>query len=211
MLPSQNAQAQTQHPKSRGQLIASGGGPGGPATACFTCHGIDGSGQSASGFPRIAGMDAQYLAKQLDDYASGTRSDDIMAPIARQLSKQDRRAVSLYYATLSLRAATEYRTNPDPALVQEGGALYALGSGGRNLQACINCHGPNARGLPPIFPALVGQPASYTAEQLRKWQSGRRSNSVGAVMEHIAMRLNEREIVAVAAYLANLRPDAKPQ
>lgn len=186
----------------RGRLIASGGGPGGPDTACFRCHGLDGGGQGASGFPLIGGMDARYLAKQLDDYASGARASDVMAPIARGLSAADRRAVALYHSRLAPRPQSPPRA--DPQLLQDGGVLYAVGSAARGIQACTNCHGPGARGMPPGYPRLAGQHAAYTEAQLRLWQAGSRRNDVADVMRHIASRLSQREIEAVAAYLAAL-------
>jgi cytochrome c553 len=197
--------SQSIDPGSRGQLVASGGGPGGPRAACFTCHGVDGSGQAASGFPRLAGLDARYLAKQLDDYASATRQDEIMAPIARQLGRDDREAVARYYAGLSLTVGATAARSGDPALLQEGAVLYAIGSSRRHLQACANCHGPAGRGLGASFPALAGQPATYTAEQLRRWQTGGRANDVGAVMAQVAKGMAERDIEAAAAYLSSLR------
>jgi cytochrome c553 len=193
-----------------GQLIASGGGPGGPSSACFRCHGLDGAGQPASGIPLIGGLSAPYLFKQLEDYASGARNDPVMSPIARQLSREERRAVSLYYARLSPKPAQAAAT-PDPQQLQDGAALYAIGSADLRLQACGNCHGPRAQGLPPTFPGLAGQNATYTAEQLRLWKAGRRRNDPAGVMSHIASRMNEREITAVAAYLAGLRQRERPE
>jgi cytochrome c553 len=152
--------------RERGALIAAGGGPGG-ASACFTCHGIDGGGQAATGISALAGLDADYLARQLDDYASQARLDPAMREIARALSPADRRAVSVYYAQLT--RSTPVALRHDPARVQEGAALYAIGSA--RVQACIDCHGPRARGT-NAAPALAAQPARYTATQLRLWQEG---------------------------------------
>ena len=70
-LPPQAAGAQPE--TARGALIALGGGHGGARQACFTCHGITGAGQAATGTPALAGLDADYLKRQLDDYASGLR------------------------------------------------------------------------------------------------------------------------------------------
>jgi cytochrome c553 len=191
--------------RERGALIAAGGGPGGARSACFTCHGIDGGGQAASGIPALAGLDAAYLARQLDDYASQARPDPAMREIARALSPADRRAVSVYYAQLT--QSTPIALRHDPAHMQEGAALYAAGS--TRVQACIDCHGPRARGR-NAAPALAAQPARYTATQLRLWQEGKRRNDPDGVMARVAQAMNAREIEAVAAYLANLAPIAAP-
>ena len=82
-----------------GQALASqGNGRGAPA--CQSCHGRDGAGQSAAGFPRLAGLDAAYLSKQLGDYAAGTRTNPVMQPIARALSADERTTVAGYYSRL---------------------------------------------------------------------------------------------------------------
>ena len=49
-----------------GQIIAMGGGEGGSANACFSCHGLEGEGDGVS-VPRLAGLDAGYLQKQMED------------------------------------------------------------------------------------------------------------------------------------------------
>ena len=51
----------------RGHAIAVGGGPGGAGAACFSCHGLQGQGDGGAAFPRLAGLDAQYLARQMAD------------------------------------------------------------------------------------------------------------------------------------------------
>lgn len=195
-------------PPGRGQLVAAGGGPGGADAACFRCHGLDGGGQPASGFPRLAGLDARYLARQLDEYASGARPSALMAPIARALPPPDRQAVARYYAGLSVRIGLDASPRHDPALLQQGAVLYARGAAERQLQACGNCHGRAGRGIPPTFPSLAGQNARYVAEQLRLWRDGRRAGGVANVMRDIARRMSERDIEAAAAYVASLAPAA---
>ena len=84
---------------SSGKITAMSGGAGGAANACFTCHGLDGGGDGVAA-PRLAGLDAGYLQKQLEDYASGLRPDDAMTRIAKALDQQGRREVAAYYAAL---------------------------------------------------------------------------------------------------------------
>ena len=84
---------------ANGQVIAMSGGAGGAANACFTCHGLDGGGDGVAA-PRLAALDAGYLQKQLEDYASGLRPDDAMTRIAKALDQRGRREVAAYYAAL---------------------------------------------------------------------------------------------------------------
>ena len=70
------------------------------AAACIACHGPNGRGNPAAGYPSIAGQYAKYAAKQLREYASGTRQTDastkVMRDIASRLSEDDILAVASY-------------------------------------------------------------------------------------------------------------------
>ena len=65
-------------------------------------HGADGNGGADPVWPRLAGQDADYTAKQLADFTSGARKDPIMAGMAASLSAQDTRDIGAYYASLKL-------------------------------------------------------------------------------------------------------------
>jgi cytochrome c553 len=188
----------------RGAQIASGAGPGGVAQACFNCHGATGEGDRGSAMPRLAGLNAVYLAKQLDDYAEGRRENAIMQPIAQSLSKEDRAAVALYYARMDPAAAPPLGS-AESRLNQHGAVLYAQGASSGRVQACRNCHGAAGQGLPP-YPALAGQPSDYVTAQLEAWRNGTRSNDPHGIMKSVAERLSPEEIQAVATYLAELSP-----
>jgi cytochrome c553 len=191
---------------ARGHAIAVGGGPGGAGAACFSCHGLDGQGDAGAAFPRLAGLDAQYLAKQMADYASGLRPDAVMTPIAQQLDPADHQSVALYYAGLPARAPVVPAAAVDARLVQWGGILYARGSAERGIQACANCHGPDGRGLSGLYPSVAGQPAAYVEAQLRLWRNGTRRNDLADLMGGLARRMTDEDIRAAAAYVAGLPP-----
>lgn len=177
-----------------GELIAHGGGPGGPTDACFTCHGFNGEGRGET--PRLAGLDAGYIAKQLADYANETRRDAVMTPIARRMSDGDRRAVAHYYAAMP---AALPRT---PAVML---ALYHQGDRSRGIRRCVNCHGPAGAGEGPANPAIAGQPAAYTIEQLRRWKRSQRRNDARDVMGSTVRGMTDAEIEAMAAYIEQMR------
>ncbi|WP_414476030.1 c-type cytochrome [Microvirga sp. M2] len=191
---------------ARGHMIVVGGGPGGAGAACFSCHGLQGQGDAGGAFPRLAGLDRIYLARQLDDYASGARPNPAMSPIAQQLTAGDRQSTALYYAELSAPAAVEPSSAADGRLVQWGAMLYAQGSAERGIQACANCHGPAASGLNRVYPPLLGQPASYVDAQLRLWRDGVRHNDIYDVMGTVARRMTDEDIRAAALYVAGISP-----
>lgn len=73
-------------------------GAQGLSARCAGCHGADGLGVGI--FPALAGKDADYLAKQLQDYKSGARVNPMMNTIAKSLSEQDIADLAAHYASL---------------------------------------------------------------------------------------------------------------
>ncbi len=179
------------------------------ARACFECHGVTGEGDRVSVFPRLAGQGVAYLRKQLEDYADGKRPNDIMSPIARRLNPEQKQAVAEYFS----QQVAPYGplVTPNLQIMQQGGALAAVGASQRNIPACVTCHGADGLGSPPLMPRLAGQHASYIQLQLELWQQDRRKNDTTQIMAPIAKRLTAPEIEAVAAYFAAWRPHANPQ
>jgi cytochrome c553 len=206
--PPTRQQAEHSARVQEGHRIASGGGPGGAGAACFTCHGNAGQGEAAAGFPWLAGMDARYLAKQLNNYTDGSRPNEIMTPIALALSEEQREAVALYYGSLPKPppAPTLAGLPNDASAVQRGAAIYAQGSASAGVQACINCHGPGGRGLNHVYPPIAGQPESYVVAQLQAWKAGQRDNDIANAMSTVAKRLSDEDIAALGRYLAGLAP-----
>lgn len=60
---------------------------------------MDGSGNAAAGFPRLAGINAEYLAKQLHDYRDATCNNPVMQPNAKTLSDAEMKVVAACFAT----------------------------------------------------------------------------------------------------------------
>lgn len=178
-------------------LASAGNGRGAPP--CQACHGADGGGQAAAGFPRLAGLDAVYLARQLDDYASGSRDDAVMQPIARALSAGERRAVAAYYSRLPVPATPPSARPPADG---PGARLATRGRWADRVPACEQCHGPGGVGVGAGFPPLAGQPAAYIEAQLKAWQRGTRRNDPLQLMQHLSRALSARDIAAVAQWFA---------
>jgi len=94
------------------------------------------------------------------------------------------------------------------AIAPDGGGLPD-GSGsvaeGRTVYAarCASCHGPSGAGIPAQYPRLSGQHADYVEAQLVAFRGGVRRNN--PAMAAIAAKLGDREIKAVADYVAGLR------
>jgi cytochrome c553 len=84
-----------------------------------------------------------------------------------------------------------------------GEKIYRGGISDRQIPACAGCHSPNGAGMPAQYPRLGGQHADYTVAQLVAFRDNVRQNS--APMTGVAAKLNDREIKAVADYIAGLR------
>lgn len=84
----------------RGEALYRGGNAEAGIPACLGCHGPSGRGNPAAKYPALQGQHADYTAKQLNDYANGTRKSDgkvhMMRDIASRLSKEDIEALSSY-------------------------------------------------------------------------------------------------------------------
>jgi cytochrome c553 len=175
------------------------------AAPCEACHGAQGEGAPAAAIPRLAGQSAEYLEKQLRDYADGSRNNPVMQNFAKGLSDSERAKLSVYYA--SLTAPQPAQSNPGNALqLARGHQLAVQGDEVERVQACISCHGPDGGGVPHAAPYLAGQSAEYLAGALNAWQRGTRRNDGGQLMASVAGRLSAADITAVSAYFSNLAP-----
>jgi cytochrome c553 len=165
---------------------------------CLACHGADGnSGIPAN--PKLAQQHPEYIVKQLQEFKSGKRPSPIMQPIAAQLSEADMKNLGAFLGTKKQKPGFA----KDKELVALGEKIWRGGIGERQIAACAGCHSPNGAGVPAQYPRLAGQHADYTAQQLVAFRDGVRKNS--PQMTAVASKLNDREIRAVADYIAGLR------
>jgi cytochrome c553 len=165
---------------------------------CAACHGADGNSGSPVN-PKLAQQNPEYLVKQLQEFKSGVRKNAIMQGFASQLSDADMKNIAFW--------ATTQKSKPgfakDKELVALGERIYRGGLADRQIAACAGCHSPNGAGNPVQYPRLGGQHADYTAAQLTGFRDGVRKNNLQ--MTQVASKLNDREILALADYIAGLR------
>ena len=164
---------------------------------CGACHTADGSRGSPAN-PIIAGQHPEYLAKQLGEFKSGKRNNPVMKGFASTLSDSDMRNVAAFYA--GKQAKPGFAKNKD--LYELGQKIYRGGIADKQVPACAGCHSPTGAGIPAQYPRIGGQHADYTETQLNGFRSGQRANS--PQMAAIAARLSDREIKALADYIAGL-------
>jgi cytochrome c553 len=87
--------------KVRGQALYRGGDKNVGAPACMACHGPDGRGNPAAGYPQLGGQYADYISAKLKDWHDGKSWGDdehakIMPAISMRLSADDIAALSSY-------------------------------------------------------------------------------------------------------------------
>lgn len=174
-------------------------------TVCVACHGADGNSAIATN-PILAGQGPAYLLKQLSEFKSvdgkpAVRKNDIMTGMASTLSNDDMKSLALYFAQQKPKPSAA----SDEKLVTTGQSLWRKGDFERGIPACAGCHGPSGAGIPAQYPRLAGQYAEYTATQLKNFRIEERSNDPAGVMRTIADKLSDKQIKAVADYIAGLR------
>ena len=165
---------------------------------CAACHGADGNSGTPVN-PKLAQQHPEYLIKQLQEFKSGKRNNPIMKGFAGTLSDEDMKNIA--YWVSSQKGKTGFAK--DKAQVALGERIYRGGIADRQIAACAGCHSPNGAGIPSQYPRLSGQHADYTVAQLTNFRDGVRLNS--PQMSQVAAKLNDREIKAVADYIAGLR------
>lgn len=170
-------------------------------TVCTTCHAEDGNSVIPAN-PSLAGQHASYLIQSLTEYqqgANGPRDNAIMAGMSAGLSAQDIADIAAYYSSQTRKVG-----EANPALVEQGQALYRGGDIQRGIPACAACHSPTGSGNDLAkFPAIAGQHPDYLIAALKEYQSGARKN---AMMNDIAAKLTDADMQAVSSYMYGLYP-----
>jgi cytochrome c553 len=164
---------------------------------CSSCHGADGN-SGAPLYPKLSQQHPEYLAKQLAEFKSGKRANAIMSGLAAGLSDDDMRNVAAYLSSTKAKPGFA----KDKELATLGEKIYRGGIADRQIPACAGCHSPTGAGIPSQYPRLSGQHADYTVSQLTQFRDGVRKNSLQ--MNQVAAKLNDREIKALADYMAGL-------
>ena len=169
---------------------------------CARCHAFDGAADGSGAFPKLAGLPAYYMAKELRDFASGMRADAIMSAIARKMKPEESRTF-LNIIRLPTQCLPPLPV-AEPDLLTLGTRLATVGDEEKRIQACEGCHGAQGRGEAPAIPPLAGQYAHYIDFQMQMWQKGYRKNDANQQMANIARKLSSKEIEALGLYLSAL-------
>ncbi|MCF7222157.1 c-type cytochrome [Marilutibacter chinensis] len=93
-----------------GEKLFLGGDSARGIPACMACHGPDGAGNPGPAYPQLAGQQAAYTQRRLEEYRAGVTQEqdphlfNVMATVARSLSDEEIGALSSYLQGLHPRA-----------------------------------------------------------------------------------------------------------
>jgi cytochrome c553 len=187
---------------------------------CAGCHGEYGEGSADGEYPRLAGMTAGYIARQLRHFKSRERINIPMTPYAteRELPEADVQAIAAYLSSIQLPSKLP---PADPAAFDALERLQASKrvmniprypgnvAAGRTLYhaECAGCHGEDARGSTrPDIPQLAGQHSLYLRRQVSRFRATERLHDKPRDAE-IFGQFDDAEIDAILAYLSVLDDD----
>ena len=171
------------------------------AAVCAACHAPDGNSALAM-YPKLAGQNEAYIARQLAQFKSGKRENPVMLPFVVDLTAQDMADIGAFYAT-KLPSPAE----ADEAYVERAQQLYRGGDAKLGVPACMACHGPDGRGMAgSAYPQLAGQWADYVQAKLTEWRDGASwgDDEHAKIMPEIVKRLSDKDIAALASYAQGL-------
>lgn len=161
---------------------------------CTLCHGEAGQGNATLNAPKLTGLSATYLERQLHHFKTGvrgkTKGDRFgaqMQPMAAALDDAGIANVAAYIASLpepAKRAKPKVKGD-----AQAGSQLYAT---------CLVCHGASGEGNDALgAPRLAGQSDWYLLRQLKNFNKGIRgsdpTDTYGAQMRPMAALLSDKK------------------
>jgi cytochrome c553 len=165
-------------------------------TICAACHGADGN-SIAPIFPSLSGLQESYIVKQLNDFMSGKRKNDMMTPIVAQIKPADVQPLAEYFS----KQKRERDAPTNRMAASAGKVIYNEGNDETGVPACVGCHQPKGVGF-DLYPKINSQKIEYIKQQLKNFATGERANDQSRFMRTTAKRMSEEEMEDVAQYLA---------
>lgn len=163
------------------------------AVLCNQCHGVDGNSKKPE-VPNLAGQNPVYLLDQIEKFADGRRINYVMNALSKNFTRDDKVNLAIFYASLKVKTVKQ-----DPKLVAQGKPVYET--------RCVSCHGAAGAGQAD-FARLAGQQKQYVENTLFKFKMRTKDSKAkrsSDIMEAISNALSNEDIIAVSAYIAQLK------
>ena len=170
--------------------------------ACTACHGPQGRAAPDGYYPRLAGKPAGYLYNQLLNFRDGRRHYGLMTQLVDPLSNAYLLEIAQYFSALDVPYPAPPAAAAPADVLARGKQLVLQGDPGRQLPACVQCHGTALTGVAPNLPGLLGLPRDYLTAQVGAWKTGQRRAHAPDCMKAVVARLREEDINAVSSWLA---------
>lgn len=161
------------------------------AEICDACHGPNGNAVIPVN-PSLAGQNWRYIYIQLKDFKEDRRTDPVMTPISKVLSRDEMIALGNWYAAQK-PAVNQFKA--DSAKVTAGKKVT-------DAVLCPMCHLGGFSGQNEI-PRVAGQNYEYVVKQLQDFKHKRRTNDAGN-MTSVAHTLSDQDIEDIAQYITTL-------
>jgi cytochrome c553 len=185
---------------------------------CAGCHGEFGQGGKDGEYPRLAGLPAAFIAKQLELFRDRSRTNLAMVEYVdhRQMPDPDIMDVSAYLASIELPSKLPPADESAPGFnayerllatrrvvqiprvegdVETGKKLYK--------RECGSCHGTEGQGdTDDGVPMLAGQYTSYLWRQVDKYIAKTRIHDESAPEEDLLSEFSPEELRDIFAYLS---------
>lgn len=171
---------------------------------CMTCHGAYGIGNESVGGPKLAGMEAWYLRKQLTDFRNGLRGNQLDYIPGYEMRDTVRNFTDSQINDIVMQVTGW----PDHDIGQS--VMGDVASGQALYQTCAACHGMDGTGNEALgAPALAERSDWYLLRQLKLYKSGYRGShpddEAGAQMRQMIQTLEkDADMEAVVSYISSL-------
>lgn len=173
------------------------------AASCVACHGKNGK-STGPAFPNLAGLSAQYIENQLNNFKRRKRVNATMSSMVAPLSDKDIIDIATYYSKQTAPLETVLPRGAVVVYDEPAARLVNQGDWHRGIPSCVTCHGTATLGV-DSFPRLAGQNAKYIENQLIAWQQSKRTGDHDNMMKNVATKLTKEEVQAVAIYLSKMK------
>ena len=166
------------------------------AKLCNTCHGADANSPTTGMYPKLGGMDKEYLIAQMKDIRDGKRTNGMtIAMKATVAAVKDEE-----FEQIAEWLSTQPAFNGAVAADDEAAKLYAE-------KACNTCHGDDANS--PVISDENGRPTKlasqteqYLMTQMKDIRDGKRNNGDSAKMKVKIEGIADADLQKIAKWLA---------
>jgi len=172
---------------------------------CALCHSHYGQGIPGGRYPRLSGMDEEYMVQALKDFKEGKRWDTAMSVISglQEMTEEEMETVAAYIAGINLEEHDPgfdvHHAKGDP---KRGEELFQ--------DECKTCHGKKGQGKPKKgAPFLKGQYSEYMHRQIAQFLQKDREHDRDPEDETFD-EYKPEDLADIVAYVTTLDDKAEP-